>query len=111
MAPPVSAEKFQGEGTCWGRAGEALTGESVLCLLLIHRAFLPPLTQRGQRRTNGGNPNPGTGVGFMEEDMEGTPGSVKATLALVELVWTEMIGTWSPLASLTASLPRVVVSL
>lgn len=47
----------------------------------------------------------------MEEDVEGTLGPVKATLALVEFVWTEMVGTWSPLASLTDSLPREAVSL
>lgn len=47
----------------------------------------------------------------MEEDMEGALGSVKATLALVEFVWTEMVGTWSPLALFTDSLPREAMSL
>lgn len=37
----------------------------------------------------------------MEEDMEGTPGSVKATLALVEPVWTKMVGTYMVSTSLT----------
>lgn len=43
--------------------------------------------------------------------MVGTLGSVKATLALVEFVWTEMVGTWSPLASFTDSLLREAMSL
>lgn len=43
--------------------------------------------------------------------MVGTLGSVKATLALVEFVWTEVVGTWSPLASFTDSLPREATSL
>lgn len=79
--------------------GEAPTGELILCLFPVHKAFLPPLTQRRQRRTY-----PSTKVGFVEEDLDRMLRLVKATLAVVELVWTEMVGIWFPLASFTIHL-------